>query len=141
MGKNLKKQWQHERRLEDLTEAARLAATGRSWKPQPPAVREVGGDAEAAADVEKALALPAAQLPVFKLAHADLVGKSIEEDLTQTENPELRMDARGASVKLIAALIKAQKQGPTSQVNVQINTQDINMSGDDGRGETKRASK
>ena len=128
MGKNLKRQWHNERQAADFAEAAHRRSFHLREKPQSPACVE-GSDAAMAADVEKALALPAAQSEIFRLAHADLVGKSIEEDLLQTENPELRMDARGASVKLISALIKAQKQGPSNQVQIQINTGDVDMGG------------
>lgn len=133
--KDLKRKWALEREIVTLKQALRGLRAQRDGElgiptvmpPAPVLPPEKDSPEELSDNLERALALPAAQTPLFKILHIDLIGKSIEEDLIQTENPDLRMDARNCGAKILAALIKAQKQMPGSVVNVQINTGDVEM--------------
>lgn len=105
---------------------------------------------EVAADLERALALPAAQSPVFRAAHVDLLSEKIRENMEggsvdfvgliksgvdpkdaaqlALQGGEKQMHAMDCSVKLINSLIKAQKKESSGNVvNIAIKTGDVSM--------------
>ena len=121
--KNIRMKLAEERRIAALV---RLAENGDS----PATIPEKGTPAYAAEELRDVMKLPAAETAVFKMASADVLAETILEDMSQSEDKELRMHAQDVSTKLIVSVVKAQKKmtAPIT-INTQINTGGVPVAG------------
>jgi len=159
--KSKKRQWEHERVMEDWVERHPPLGPIHEMAVTPSRVPPPGSSAEVADNVERALALPAAHLPIFKAASLDKLAEKIRENMgAEVDVAELLKEfpdmepkdvieiaklyterqARALEVgnRLVTSLIKAQKQMPNNQINVAISTGDVLMNGAPKQGPLPR---
>lgn len=123
--KNIRKELDRKRRVATLGDTLKAQRNGGGTPPPPPAKNT---PAYAVAELKDVMKLPAAQSAVFKMASADLLAEAIAEDI-RSEDKDLRMHAMDCSMKLITAVVKAQKQAPATQFNTQIVMDGVSIAG------------
>jgi hypothetical protein len=123
--KDIRKELDRKRRVATLSDNLKAQRNGGGTPPPPP---PKGTPEYAVAELKDVMKLPAAQSAVFKMASADLLATAIAEDI-KSPDKELRMHAMDCSMKLITAVVKAQKAAPAAQFNLQVVTDGVSIAG------------